>query len=371
MAIPRPPEKAAFFSGILAAGAELLPAAREALEGAFGPARMASGVFPFAHTEYYRDELGEAPVRMFLAWTEPYPTDALAGAKRATNALESELARRFGGGRPINLDPGYLTQAKLVLASAKNFAHRIHLRDNIYAELTLQYRHGRFHALPWTFPDFADDRYHPFFLALREKIHGTEPSLLYNPSMARETEAKIPVPDLPAIHARLLALGAEDRGEVFERNRVLDDADGSLARRGMLLRVRTHGAEKGGLLTVKHVAGGGAFKTREEIETVADDAETLLRQLAVLGYRVAGIYEKRRRTLLRRGCVVSLDECPELGAFVEIEGDEAGIRAVCGEIGLNPLDHLGDSYLALWRNHLAARGEPPRDMTFDHKGTTA
>lgn len=171
MAVPRPPEKAVLFSGILAADPGLLPAARGALESAFGPAFMESEVFPFSHTEYYLDELGPAPVRMFLAWPEQYPTERIADAKLATNALEEGFARE--GTRRVNLDPGYLTQAKLVLASAKNFSHRIHVRDNIYAEITLQYRQGRFHTLPWTFPDFADDRYHAFFLALREKIPGT------------------------------------------------------------------------------------------------------------------------------------------------------------------------------------------------------
>ena len=175
MAIPRPPEKAVFFSGILAASSDLLPVAREALENAFGPAFMASEAFSFAHTGYYLDELGPEPVRVFLAWPDLYPTETIVDAKLATNAMETALAARIGGAfsRPVNLDPGYLTQAKLVLASAKNYSHRIHLRDNIYAEITLQYRQGRFHALPWTFPDFAAETYHPFFLALRGKIPGT------------------------------------------------------------------------------------------------------------------------------------------------------------------------------------------------------
>ncbi len=175
MATPRPPEKALFFSGILAAEPSLLPLAREALEHAFGAAFMESGVFPFLHTGYYVEELGTNPVRQFLAWPALYPTENIAHAKLLTNAMERELAARIGGtlSRPINLDPGYLTQAKLVLASAKNHAHRIHLRDGIYAEITLQYRRGRFSALPWTFPDFADERYHAYFLGLREKIPGT------------------------------------------------------------------------------------------------------------------------------------------------------------------------------------------------------
>ncbi len=189
--------------------------------------------------------------------------------------------------------------------------------------------------------------------------------------MAQETEAKIPVADLSAVHAKLLALGAEDRGEVFERNRVFDDGGGTLEERGILLRLRTHGAERGGILTVKRIVGGGAFKTREEIETTTDDADTLLSQLDILGYRVAWIYEKRRRTLLWGGCVFALDTCPEIGTFVEIEGDEQGIRAACAAVGLDPGSHLPGNYLALWRQHLAARGEAPRDMTFAHKGQTA
>lgn len=172
MAAIRPPEKAVFFAGILASGGEELALAAAALEHVFGAANRASRVWPFDHTDYYLKEIGPAPVRAFLAWTDPFPTDEIAGRKIATNTLERALAVSVASGlpRPINLDPGYLTPAKLVLASAKNYAHRIHLRDNIYAEVTLQYRQGRFLPLPWTFPDYASERYHPFFLELRREL---------------------------------------------------------------------------------------------------------------------------------------------------------------------------------------------------------
>lgn len=172
MAVPRPPEKALFFTGILAERTSLLAAAALALEKAFGPCCLASIVHPFTNTDYYLDELGSAPVRIFLAWPEAYPTEKIAEAKLLTNRLEIELAEASGStlSRPVNLDPGYLTLAKLVLASAKNYAHRIHLHSNIYAEVTLQYRQGKFHSLPWTFPDYAGPAYHSFFLSLREKV---------------------------------------------------------------------------------------------------------------------------------------------------------------------------------------------------------
>ncbi len=186
--------------------------------------------------------------------------------------------------------------------------------------------------------------------------------------MAKETEAKIRVHNLVAVHDRLLALGAVDEGRQLERNWVFDNDDGSLERKGVLLRVRGYGGA-GGVFTVKQRTGGGAFKTREEVESMVDSVEDLLRQLDMLGYRLAWMYEKRRRTLLWRDCVFALDECPEIGSFVEIEGGEQSIREACRAVGLDPGRHIDDTYLGLWRKHLEARGEPPRHMIFsEHKG---
>ena len=70
--------------------------------------------------------------------------------------------------RPLNLDPGYLTLGKLVLASTKDFAHRIYLSRGIYAEVTLQYRHRRWEHHQYTFPDYRREDYQQFFSECRE-----------------------------------------------------------------------------------------------------------------------------------------------------------------------------------------------------------
>jgi hypothetical protein len=173
MATPRKTEKAVFFVGVLAAGREELALACRSLADEFGPPHRCSLPLPFDNTGYYRDELGPSPIRVFLAFPGLFPTDGLAETKLASNRLEQELAQTIAGPwpRPVNLDPGYLTLAKLVLASAKNFAHRIHLSNGIYAEITLQYRSGiGFQPLPWTFPDYASGRYDDFFLDLRKEL---------------------------------------------------------------------------------------------------------------------------------------------------------------------------------------------------------
>lgn len=181
--------------------------------------------------------------------------------------------------------------------------------------------------------------------------------------MAREIEAKIRVEDLDRYQARLDRLGAANEGGVLERNWVFDDADGRLEKSGTLLRVRNTGGVAG-VLTVKRKVDGGEFKTREEVESMVDSSEDLLRQFEMLGFLVVWIYEKRRHTWLWRDCIVSLDECPEIGCFIEIEGTPDRIRGVAGELGLDPGDHIDDNYLGLWKKHLEARGEAPRNMIF-------
>lgn len=183
--------------------------------------------------------------------------------------------------------------------------------------------------------------------------------------MAIECEAKFRVGDLDAIRSRLEKMGGINEGEVLERNWVLDRPDNSLLGNGILLRVRNTGGING-VLTVKRKSGGGAFKTREEIESMVDSTNDLLRQLEIVGFRTQWIYEKVRATWLWQDCVLALDECPEIGSFVEIEGNPENIRKVADDLELDPDKHIDESYLGLWREHLRTRGETPRHMVFTY-----
>lgn len=181
--------------------------------------------------------------------------------------------------------------------------------------------------------------------------------------MTLETEAKLPLHDHAPVRAALERAGARCLRTELERNMVLDSPDESLRARGMLLRVRTTGTDEA-LLTIKRPAPDAGFKTREEIQTRVVDADALLRQLEALGYAVRRIYEKRRQTWALDGCEVCLDELPEIGLFVEIEGTPDAIQATAAKLGLDTNTHIGDNYLTLWDKHLAALGQQPRDMVF-------
>lgn len=159
-------------TGILASDQAALALAREKIVSLWGEADIYSGELPFKYSEYYRKEAGENILRAFLSFSKPFEREELIEKKLQSNELEEELAAELGNGlsRPVNIDPGYLAPEKLVLASCKNFAHRIYLGRGVFAEVTLLYRGGKFDTLEWTFPDYGCGDYFPFFYKVREKL---------------------------------------------------------------------------------------------------------------------------------------------------------------------------------------------------------
>jgi hypothetical protein len=131
------------------------------LEAVFGPLRAATAPAAFDFTDYYEPEMGPALTRWYCAFRALVSPGELAAIKLRTNALEQ--ASMEHGRRTLNLDPGLLTPHSLILASCKNFSHRVYLRDGIYAEVTLLVRGGHLDELPWTYPDYRQATVRVFF----------------------------------------------------------------------------------------------------------------------------------------------------------------------------------------------------------------
>ena len=162
----REPLLVKLIAGMFTANTELLEEAKVRLSQEFGPIDYESELLPFDHTTYYAAEFGENLKRRFVAFAELVHPERLAEIKLLTNALEIEWA--VEGKRRINIDPGYISHAKLVLATTKNHAHRIYLGQGIYAEVTLHFRSGTFQPWPWTYPDYAS----PPLIAIFNHIRG-------------------------------------------------------------------------------------------------------------------------------------------------------------------------------------------------------
>jgi Domain of unknown function (DUF4416) len=136
---------------------------RAVLQEKYGAVERSFGPVPFSFTDYYKSEMGDGLQKMYLTFSRYIERDDLAAIKVFTNGIEERFSS--AGSRTVNLDPGYITRDKLVLASTKDFYHRIYLSHGIFAEVTLHYRKGMFRFFSWTYPDYKD----PGFLAFMEK----------------------------------------------------------------------------------------------------------------------------------------------------------------------------------------------------------
>lgn len=140
----------------------------------FGQVLLKSEAFAFTETDYYQATMGEGLKKQFLTFQPLIDPGRLPEIKIATNDWEQEFAEQFecDEPRPLNLDPGYLTLAKLILASTKDHAHRIYLGQGIYAETTLNYRSRAWQASSWTYPDYRREDFQAFFTQCRQAMRG-------------------------------------------------------------------------------------------------------------------------------------------------------------------------------------------------------
>jgi hypothetical protein len=156
MSKPTPALPVKLIFSVLATEVELLNNTVAVLSAAYGQPDFISAQTSFDYTDYYCPEMGESLMRRFMSMEKLIRPEILPDVKLATNEVEKKSAR--DNRRRINIDPGYISQAHLILATGKGYAHRPYLRDGIYADLTLFYQDKKFCSLPWTYPDYADEK---------------------------------------------------------------------------------------------------------------------------------------------------------------------------------------------------------------------
>jgi hypothetical protein len=167
MSIPQPPKPAKLVIGVIIRDRAVLARLAGDLAQRFGPVDMVSPWFDFDYTNYYKREMGAPLYRRMFSFADLIRQRNLARIKLATN--EMEKAESVGDRRRFNIDPGYLVYERWVLATGKNYSHRIYLERGIYADLTLIFQKGGYRALPWTYPDYAQPDLQRFLLQVRRR----------------------------------------------------------------------------------------------------------------------------------------------------------------------------------------------------------
>ena len=167
MSIPQLPRPAKLVVGFILSDKGLAGTLISELVEKNGPLDFISPWLDFDYTDYYEKELGKPLYRRVLVFKKLIEQSDLVDIKITTNSMEKRYA--VEGNRQVNIDPGYLLLERFVLATGKNFPHRIYLGKGIYADLTLIYTKGKFQTLAWTYPDYAGEDMRAFLEKIREK----------------------------------------------------------------------------------------------------------------------------------------------------------------------------------------------------------
>jgi len=175
MSKPREAEDVKLISSLFSSQQKLIDRAIGELEKIFGPTDWISPELLFARTKYYAKEMGWPLHRRFTSFKTLIRPDDIVGVKLSTNRVENRYIQ--DGKRQINIDPGYISLERLILATGKNYIHRIYLSKGIYADLSLIFHRGSYRPLEWTYRDYADPEAIDYFNNVRERyekqIRGT------------------------------------------------------------------------------------------------------------------------------------------------------------------------------------------------------
>ena len=173
MSVAREPTYSLLVVACFSRHLDALQWAQDRLTPRFGSIALTSPDFAFHHTKYYASTMGTGLVKRLLVFGSIAPADCLADVKRFTIELEEELAAsgRFSEPRPLNLDPGLVQLGKFLLASTKDQAHRVYLRDGIFAEVTLRFQAGAFEVWPWTYADYREEAVREFLNQARALLY--------------------------------------------------------------------------------------------------------------------------------------------------------------------------------------------------------
>jgi len=165
----RPACKVKLITALISNDAGLFEKAKRLLEKKFkNRVDFESKTLDFTYTDYYSGELGQGLKRKFFSFERAVGLKDIEKTKLASNELEKRLS--VNGRRLVNIDPGYLDLAKVVLFSTKDYSHRIHVGGNIFAEVTLHFKNESFNAWPWTYPDYRTSDYISIFNSIRGRF---------------------------------------------------------------------------------------------------------------------------------------------------------------------------------------------------------
>lgn len=167
MSIPKKPTPVKLLVSLFSPDDHIISKFSDELSKSYGKMDYKSDLHPFLYTDYYCQEMGSPLCRRFITFDALILRNSLPAIKLKTNQMERSSANSEGK-RRVNIDPGYISLENLILATGKNFIHRVYLEDGIYADLTLIFKKNSLRPLEWTYPDYRSRESIEIFNKIRE-----------------------------------------------------------------------------------------------------------------------------------------------------------------------------------------------------------
>ena len=166
MGAQKRPARVKLVIGMLAKDKKLFDCTEEFFVKEFGQIDYRSPCLLFNYTDYYKEEMGHPLKRRFISFEKLIPPQDLPKIKLKTNLIEKKTSQNKK--RLINVDPGYINDSKFILATTKDYFHRIYLGKGMYAEVTLYWKKDGFQTFDWTYPDYRTKEYRDILNKIRE-----------------------------------------------------------------------------------------------------------------------------------------------------------------------------------------------------------
>lgn len=170
----RSPIPVKLFIGMLSPEPALFDVCADILCREYGPVDYQSEIVPWSNSDFYQEEMGAGIQRKFIFFERLMDPGDLPSIKINTIGIEKSLVVQEGNRarRRINLDPGYVTEAKVVLATTKDYSHRLFIGEGIYAEVTLRYGNKERSFIPfdYTYLDYCSETYTAMFNKARSLL---------------------------------------------------------------------------------------------------------------------------------------------------------------------------------------------------------
>jgi len=170
MSVPNQPSPVKLIMSLISPEDTIVSQVCEELTEKYGEIDFISDLLPFNYTGYYCQEMGSLLWRRFISFDKLISRNYIIAIKLNTNEMEKNFLD-FRGGRRVNIDPGFVSLENLILATGKNYIHRVYLNKGIFAELTLVYKRKSFRPLEWTYPDYKNRQAIEIFNRIREKCY--------------------------------------------------------------------------------------------------------------------------------------------------------------------------------------------------------